>query len=154
MFEEARALRGMIEMFSMTQAQIAKKLGVSQSYIANKIRLLNFPEYIQRKITDANLSERHARMLLKLKESGNIEYAIEKITAMKLSVAASEILIDNMLLESMPKSINICPPEERISKLEEIISASVKSLMACGLKVNQKVDFWGKKQYITICIEK
>ena len=41
MFDEARSVRGMIEMCGITQSQMAKKLGVSQSYVANKLRLLS-----------------------------------------------------------------------------------------------------------------
>ena len=100
MFEEARALRGMLDMRSLTQAEIAKKLGVSQSYVANKLRLLGFTEKQQDIIIKSRLSERHARLLLKLRSNDLFETAVEKIAKMELSVAASEALIDNMLLEA------------------------------------------------------
>ena len=153
MFEEARALRGMIDMCSLTQSDIAKKMGVSQSYVANKLRLLNFSDYIQMLILDAKLTERHARLLLKIKDEGKTKAAIEKIKAMRLSVAASEAMIDNMLLSDMPKSITELSAREGVMRFEEIISASVKNLLSSGVKVKQITDVSGKRKYITLCIE-
>lgn len=153
MFEQARALRGMINMCSLTQNQIAKQMGVSQSYIANKMRLLNFSSYVEMLIVDAKLTERHARLLLKIKSEDGQVAAIEKIRAMRLSVAASEVMIDNMLLEAMPHKLEAFSPRERLNRFEDFIKASVKSLLECGYKVNQTTDYYGKKKYITVCIE-
>ncbi len=153
MFEEARALRGMIEMRHLTQNEIARQMGVSQSYIANKIRLLNFSEYIQMKILDAGLSERHARALLKLEGEGKINLAIERIKTMKLNVAASEAMIDNMVLDDMPKTISEYAMRDRIHRFEEIIEESVKNLESSGFKVRSRIDSYRNKKYITVCIE-
>ena len=153
MFEEARALRGMINMCSLTQSEIAKKLGVSQSYVANKLRLLNFSDYVQMLILDAGLTERHARFLLKLGDEERVKLAIEKIRLMRLNVAASEVLIDTMMLEDMTKTLTTPSSAESVSRFEELISASVKNLVANGVKVRQSIDRYGKKKYITLCIE-
>ena len=67
MFEEASALEGTIKMCKLTQSDIAKKLGVSQSYIANKLRLLSFSESMKAEILSSGLTERHARAVLRLK---------------------------------------------------------------------------------------
>ena len=153
MFEEARALSGMISMCNLTQKEIAKKMGVSQSYVANKIRLLNFSDYIQLLILEAGLTERHARVLLKLKDEAKIKAAIEKIKAMKLNVMEAEALIDNILLDSLANSIKTSSGKERLEKFEETISASVKSLIEGGYKVEKKTDYFGDKKYITLAIE-
>ena len=153
MFEEARALRGMISMCALTQSEIAKKMGVSQSYVANKIRLLNFSEYIQMLILDAALTERHARVLLKIKNEGLQRTAIEKIKAMKLNVAASEALIDNMVLDELSSDIKNRPAIEQVQKFEDVISEGVKTLLASGFKVAKSIDRFGKKRYVTVCIE-
>ena len=152
MFEEATALRGMLDMRSLTQSEIAKKIGVSQSYVANKLRLLNFPEHIRKTILDAGLSERHARVLLKLKDEDRIKTAIEKIKAMNLSVAASEVLIDNIIFEELPKALDTGSVYDKINKFEEIIAESVKKLKNSGISVKSTVDFAKNKKYITICI--
>ena len=153
MFEEARALRGMISMCALTQSEIAKRMGVSQSYVANKIRLLNFSEYIQMLILDASLTERHARVLLKIKNEKLQRTAIEKIKAMKLNVAASEVLIDNMVLDEKSSCMKSLSGIEQVQKFEDIISEGIKTLLASGFKITKSTDVFGRKKYITVCIE-
>ena len=152
MFEEAETLAGMLNMCSLTQGEIAKKIGVSQSYVANKLRLLKFSAEIRKAILDAHLTERHARVLLKIKDENIIEAAIEKIKAMNLSVAASEALVDNMLLNAMPKKLSEGSLYDKINKFEEIIEESIKNLKSSGINVKRTVDFSKNKKYITICI--
>lgn len=153
MFEEARALRGMIDMCTLTQSEIAKKMGVSQSYVANKLRLLNFSDYLQLLILDARLTERHARLLLRLKGEEDVKLAIEKIKLMKLSVAATEALIDSMTLDNMAKNINKSSTRDSIIHFEELISASLKNLMANGVSVKRSTHNYSGKKYITLCID-
>ncbi len=143
----------MITMCRLTQNEIAKKMGVSQSYIANKLRLLNFSDYIQMKILDSGLSERHARALLRLKGDEKIKLAIEKIKTMRLSVAASEAMIEAMLVDELPRSFAAYSAKDRIRRFEEIIDESVKNLESYGYKVRQSVDSYMNKKYITVCIE-
>ena len=151
MFEEAKTIKSMIDMCALTQSEIAEKMGVSQSYIANKIRLLGFSEKIREIIADSELSERHARLLLKLKDESAVLSAIEKIKAMHLSVAASEVLVDGMILEDMPKALDSAP--DKIAKFEKIIAESIKNLRSHGISVRRKTDIHGRKKYITICID-
>ncbi len=153
MFDEARALCGMISMCGATQKEIAKKMGVSQSYVANKIRLLSFTPDIQGLICERELSERHARALLRLKNESAIIYAIEKITAMDLTVAATEALVDGMVIDEMPKSLAVGGYFEKLNNFENIINSSVKNLQSYGIKVKKSIDFSGNKRYITLCIE-
>lgn len=152
-FEEARAIRGMINLCSATQNEIAEKMGVSQSYVANKLRLLNFSDIMQKKITDSGISERHARALLRLDDEKTQIIALEKIKEMRLTVAESEALIENMLLDDMPKRINEASARDRIEKLEEIISAGVRNLSGYGIKVKKTTEFAYKQRYITLYID-
>ncbi len=152
MFEEAETLCGMLNMCNLTQSEIAKKIGVSQSYVANKLRLLKFSADIKKAIIEACLTERHARVLLKIKDEDLLKSAIEKISAIKLSVAASEVLVDNMLLNEMPKKLLDGSLYDKINKFEEIIEESIKNLKSSGINVRQTVDFSKSKKYITICI--
>lgn len=153
MFEEARALRGMIDMCSLTQSEIAKRMGVSQSYVANKLRLLNFSDYLQMLILDAKLTERHARFLLRLEGEDTVRLAIEKIRTMRLSVAATEALIDSMILDNMAKNTNKNSARDAILHFEDLISESVKNLAANGVRVKKSIDRYGDKKYITLCID-
>ena len=151
-FEEANALLGTMNMCNMTQGELAKKLGVSQSYVANKIRLLNFSSEIQELIISLGLSERHARMLLKIKDDGSLRLAIQKITEMHLSVAASEVLIDGLLYKSEVKSKKGSTKESVIG-FEEAMRDGVRFLKSLGVNARSSVDIYGNKKYITITIE-
>ncbi len=153
MFDEARAILGMINLRKMTQGEVARILGVSQSCVANKLRLLNFSTHIQKKITEAGLSERHARALLRLKGDEAISEAVDKIAAMRLSVAASEVLIDNMALGEVTKSVGEAGDGECISRFEVVISEAVKLLLSKGIKARQTIEFYENKRYITVTIE-
>lgn len=107
-FEEARGISRLIRRYGITQEQAAKKLGKSQSTIANKLRLLNLTYDEQDWIVQAGLSERHARALLRIYDQELRKEALSKIIAQKLNVTQSEKLIDEMLYnatapESTPK---------------------------------------------------
>ena len=106
MFEEANALEGTIRMCGYTQSDIAKRLGVSQSYVANKLRLLSFPEDMKRAITDAGLTERHARAILKLKQEDTRRQALKKIIDGGLNVKESEALVDLLSDADIPYIIS------------------------------------------------
>ena len=97
MFEEARALHGTIKMCALTQGQIAKRLGVSQSYIANKLRLLNFSQRMQEGITECGLCERQARALLRIRDERIMESAMKEMASKKMTVAESEQFVDSLL---------------------------------------------------------
>lgn len=100
-FEEARGISRLIRRYGITQEQAAKKLGKSQSTIANKLRLLNLSYDEQDWIVQAGLSERHARALLRIYDQELRKEALSKIIAENLNVAQSEELIENILYNSM-----------------------------------------------------
>lgn len=66
--EEAIAIQKIMQSRKMTQAEIAKQLGYRQSTIANKLRLLKLPDYIQVAVAKGEITERHARAMLKVSE--------------------------------------------------------------------------------------
>ncbi len=153
MFEEARALEGTIKMCKYTQSDIAKRLGVSQSYVANKLRLLSFPEDMRQKIREAGLTERHARAILKLKREGAQREALRKIIDGKLNVKESEAIIDMLSDSDMPYIINRAGEYERINTFKEALDGAVKNLKSLGIRADKSTSFYGRRTYITICIE-
>ena len=65
---EAKQLLEVMKDEDITQAELASRLGLKQSTVANKLRLLKLPDYIQEAIVDGRLTERHGRALLKLSD--------------------------------------------------------------------------------------
>ena len=66
MFEQANALVNLLREWHITQEEAAKRLGISQSYLANKLRLLKLSPEEQNEILEYQLTERHARALLRI----------------------------------------------------------------------------------------
>ncbi len=95
-FEEAKAIDRLINYYGISQSQAAAKLGIAQSTLSNKLRLLNLSPEIQTRITKARLTERHARALLRLAISERDE-ALDYIIANGLTLAQTEQYIEEIL---------------------------------------------------------
>ncbi len=96
-FEEAVAIEKLITDYGMSREEVCKKLGKAPPTISNKLRLLRLPEEIRLRITQENLSERHARALLKLTSISQMERAMSIIAEKRLSVAETERLVTQIL---------------------------------------------------------
>jgi ParB family chromosome partitioning protein len=97
--EEAEGYYNLINDHGMTQEELAKKVGKKQSTIANKLRLLKLNSNIKKTILDNELTERHARVLLKLPEEALQEKALNNIVKKALNVKKAEELVEKMLDE-------------------------------------------------------
>ena len=97
--EEASAIQALIQQLNITQEQAARRLGRSQSSVANKLRLLRLPASVQSLLVEAGLTERHARSLLRLPES-QMEEATAYIVDANLNVAETERFIDEIVLHN------------------------------------------------------
>ena len=102
--EEAKAYIQIMRQSNLTQDMLAKKLGKSQSTIANKIRLLNLPMEIQEGVSSKIITERHARALLKVDED-KIEDVFLVIVNRKYNVAKSEEYIKSLGNKSHIKGV-------------------------------------------------
>lgn len=96
-FETAEGIQRLIDTYGMTQEEAANRLGCSQPTVANKLRLLRFPEEERRAILEAGLSERHARALLRIEEAGMRQTALHRIVEEKLTVAQTDRLVADIL---------------------------------------------------------
>ncbi len=153
MFDEARSLLGTMKMCRVSQSELAKRLGVSQGYVANKLRLLSYGEALQQRILDGGLTERHARAVLRLTDEKDRECAIEKIIREGLTVRESEALVDLMFDEYMPDFISKAKSTERILTFKKLLKSSVDNLVSQGVNARTSIDFYEKKTYITIAID-
>lgn len=96
MFEQAAAIASLIQMCSLTQEEIAARLSVSQSFVANKLRLLRYLPDERELILKAPLTERHARALLRLAGDDRLN-ALRTVIARRYNVADTEAYVDRLL---------------------------------------------------------
>ena len=101
--EEARGIAMLLDKWSMSQEQIAKILGKSQSAVANKLRLLKHSPQVLEALLSANLTERHARALLKLPTEPQKLSAIAVISQTGMNVARTEQYIEKLLSDKEPE---------------------------------------------------
>ena len=108
--EEAQGIARLIQMQNLSQEQAARMLGKSQSAVANKLRLLRHSPEVLKAIREANLTERHARALLKLPTEPEKIMAIATIRDLGMSVARTERYIESLLSaqdKSAPSRVNL-----------------------------------------------
>ncbi|HZJ84459.1 MAG TPA: nucleoid occlusion protein [Syntrophomonadaceae bacterium] len=101
-FEEASAYNLLINVFGFTQEELANKIGKSQSAIANKLRLLKLSPAIRAEISPAQVTERHARALLKLNNPDLQLSVIEEIAKKELTVKETEELVEKLIYNRIP----------------------------------------------------
>ncbi len=121
--EEAQSFKKLIDR-GFTQDEISNKLGVSQSSIANKIRLLNLPKKVQDALLYNKISERHARSLLSLNDSEKQIELLNRIISEKLTVRQTEDEISKLLNKSsieddIPEGIRKFIENNEISNIED-----------------------------------
>lgn len=92
-YEEAAAIRKLMDEFSLSQEQVASSIGRSRSAVANALRLLDLPEEAVAHLIDGTLSAGHARTLLGLIDRSQIGALAEKCVAQGLSVRELESLV-------------------------------------------------------------
>ena len=97
--EEAKSYKKLLDRGYLTQEQLAKRLGISQSSVANKVRLLNLTEEVQEALMSEKISERHARSLLQLDNANQITM-LNKIIEKRLTVRQLDVEIKNLLEKS------------------------------------------------------
>lgn len=96
--EEAISYKKIFDMnIGISQETLAKKLGKSQSAIANKLRLLNLSDEAQEALLEGKISERHARSLLRIKDKKTQNLLLNKIIKERLTVRKTDEEIINML---------------------------------------------------------
>lgn len=122
-FEEAAAIAALIELHNLTQEEIAKQLSLTQSAIANKLRLLKLTDEEKALIISSNLTERHARALLKLKDINIRKAALEYITSNELNVKQSEAYIERLLSPQITPQTHDKTFKSYISSIQKTIQA-------------------------------
>lgn len=122
--EEARTYQKILELDEMTQEELAKTMGKSQSAVANKIRLLSLPEEIQESLLKEQISERHARTLLNLESADEQKEMLKKIIDNKMTVRQLEQEIkgtNNTIEEKKDEEVLTVPKNEDISSVDSFV---------------------------------
>lgn len=102
-WEEALALRRLIDSYHLSQEEVARRLGKSQSSVANKLRLLRLPDPVLTTLREGGCTERHARALLRLDDPEKQMDIAVQAAAKELTVAQTEAMVD-ALLAAKPNS--------------------------------------------------
>ncbi len=96
-WEEAAALRQLIDRHHLSQEEAARRVGKSQSAVANKLRLLKLPPDVIDGLRTNRLSERHARALLRLDSPALQRSTLDHMVRQQLNVAQTEAYIDRLV---------------------------------------------------------
>lgn len=119
--EEAKSFQRLIDEFSLTQEEVAARVGKKRSSIANSLRLLELPAPIIKALTDGEISTGHAKVLLSLPTEKAQLMALDKIVTGKLSVRGVEAEIKPKTVIGERKKYN----DPVIKSLEDILQQSL-----------------------------
>lgn len=140
--EESEGLQMLLEEYGMTQEELAEKLGKTQSTIANKLRILKLPKEVKYFLIENNLTERHARALLKLKTTEDMIEVLKEVVEKDLNVRKTEALVEKYLItneenDKLKKKMNI----KRIIKDIRVFTNSVISAVEIMNESGVPTDF-------------
>jgi len=103
--EEAQGIANLMQLYDMSQDQAARMLGKSQSAVANKLRILRHSDAVLSALREGNLTERHARAMLRLHTEEAKLSAIAEVIRQGMSVARTEKYIDGLLSQPEAKPV-------------------------------------------------
>ncbi|MBU0706957.1 ParB/RepB/Spo0J family partition protein [Patescibacteria group bacterium] len=137
--DRANAYQQLIDDFSFSQEQVAKKIGQSRSQVTNTLRLLHLPNEVKRAIIENKISEGHAKVLLSLPSQTEVLRHFNRVLANNLTVRETEKQVRKVSVKAHRRKISTDP---NITSLEDGLSKEL------GTKV--KISKRGKKGNITI----
>lgn len=134
--EEAEGYNNLITEHHFTQEELAQKIGKSQSTIANKIRLLKLPPLVKKILSDNNLTERHARALLKLHDEQLQLKVLKHVCEKGLNVKRTEELVE--------RAIQKYTREESGREGEKKFTRAIKDIRIFVNTIRQAIDLMKK----------
>ena len=141
--EESESYRNLMDKMSLTQEELAKKLGKSRPYIANSLRLLKLPAEIKNKLEQGVISAAHARTLLSLKTKKAMEDVCTLVIERKMSVRELEEYVAKLLKPKevkKPKAKDIFI-EEQENILKKRLGTSVTIKQGRNKKGKIEIEF-------------
>lgn len=143
--EEAEGFQQLISHFGLTQENMAQRVGKNQSTVANKLRLLKLSSKVRSLLREKNLTERHARALLKIEDENQQMEVLSVVVENKMNVRETEEYIENFSREITKKKI---PKQNVVKVIRDVriflnsINKVVGEMKKSGLKIkmNQEQD--------------
>ncbi len=132
-FEEAQAIAHMQSHFNLTQEQISKKLGKSQSALSNKLRILKLPIDIRYFIEKENLTERHARALLKCESEEQMWQVLNTVKEKKLNVEQTEAYIAALTGNKPKKPKNVVKIFKDVRIFVNTVNKAIHTMIEAGI---------------------
>lgn len=158
--EEANGINQLICMFGMSQEEAARRIGKSQSAVANKLRLLKLPEDVLEGLRENGLTERHGRALLRLPRADRQREALEYIVDNALNVAATEAYIEALLNRPAEPEQPEAKGQKRTFVLKDVrvflntLSRSIDLMKQGGIDAGMRREETDDSLILTISIPK
>jgi ParB family chromosome partitioning protein len=153
--EEAEGYEKLVNTFHLTQESMAIRVGKKQSTIANKLRLLRLPSSVRKKLHDSDLTERHARVLLKLENEELQKAVLQKVLKGHFNVRQTEALVEKTLKEA--GKLNQKKPRFVIVNDVRIYLNSIKEIMetvkTSGIPSSMEQEMDGDDVVVTLRIK-
>ncbi len=154
--EQAQGIARLIDTFGLSQEECARRLGKSQSAVANKLRLLRLPPDVLEKLRAAELTERHGRALLRLPDDSLRRQALDHIIDRQLTVPAADMYIDHLLerLEKPAAQTRTRLVLKDVRVFLNTLQKSVDVLSAGGVDVGMEREQTDREMVVTIRIRR
>lgn len=133
-FEEALAIESLGERYGLDRAQLSERLGKAPSTLSNKLRLLRLPEDIREKMISADLTERHARALLRIEDLNKLHAATDTVIKRSLNVAQTEKLVNAILDDETAHKPRVIKLFKDVRIFVNTINHAVDTMREAGIR--------------------
>ncbi|WP_299448510.1 ParB/RepB/Spo0J family partition protein [uncultured Phascolarctobacterium sp.] len=151
--EEAEGYEQLMEQFHLTQEALAARVGKKQSTIANKQRLLRLSPEIRKLLVEKNLSERHARALLRLDDDAQRMEVLQTVIARGYNVRQTEEYIAKLLAEKQQEKKKRLVIVNDVRIYLNSIKQVVNSIKSVGIPVNMEQIVEGDEVIVSLRIK-
>lgn len=151
--EEAEGYEQLMEQFHLTQEALAARVGKKQSTIANKQRLLRLSSEIRKLLVEKNLSERHARALLRLDDDAQRMEVLQTVIARGYNVRQTEEYIAKLLAEKQQEKKKRLVIVNDVRIYLNSIKQVVNSIKSVGIPVNMEQIVEGDEVIVSLRIK-
>ncbi len=141
LFEQAEGINRLINDYGISQLEAAERLGIAQSTLSNKLRILRLSEAERERITAARLTERHARALIRIEEELSRRRILDKVIAENMSAKECEDYIDAII---NPVKTQETKKPTRKSGIADVrlfsnsLNRLIDTMVAAGIKASRK----------------